>query len=324
MYENINIEDFDGGFDMIYLPSRGLFYSNKTNSLLIKYLTSREEKVLTSPSLIESGVALEMILKSCIIEKEIDINSLLVADKDAIILFLRSTAYGDKIPLQFKCTNCGSENDTDFRISSLEMKDNISYPNEKGELEFTLPITKSNVKIKPLTVADEKVLEQKLKSKRRYFYGVEYFEEVTERYALQIVEINGKTDKSYINKFIKSMPIKDSTALREFVENSEPGIDKNIKLSCSNCHTQYKDTLRITPEFLGVTPDYRKNLDEEIFLVWYYSRGGITRDQAIKMSVADRKYNIQRISEEIEKKNKAEEEAAKKAKSNKGGASSRF
>ena len=67
--------------------------------------------------------------------------------------------------------------------------------------------------------------------------------------------------------------------------------------------------------FLGITPEYRTNILEEIFLLTYYHKGGITRDEVYKMTISERRWEIQRISDEIEKKNKAEEDAYRKAQS---------
>lgn len=319
----IDLSNFENLFDLIYLPSKGLFYPNKKSSLMVKYLTAREEYILTSPSLREDGRALKMILESVIIDKDIKIKDLLVADKDAIILFLRSTAYGDKYPVEFVCTNCNNKTEISFAISSIEMNDICELPDENGEFEFFLKLSKKKVKFKPLTVADEEVLEKLLETKKKKFNDIEFKEEITSKYMLQLTEIDGNRDKKTIENFIKKMPLKDSSDLRNHIEKTEPGINKKIKLNCPNCEREFFDNLKINSDFLGITPKYRKNINEEVFLTWYYSHGGVTRDQAIKMSVADRKWTIQRISEEIEKKNKAEEAAMKKGKSSSGG-SSRF
>jgi len=302
----------EGIFDLIYLPSNGLFYPNKKNSLLIKYLTAKEEFVLTSPSFREGGKALKMVLESVIIDKDIKVEELLVADKEAIILFLRSTAYGDSFPLEFECSDCHAKTNNPLNISSLEMVDMHSLPDDLGEFEYTLPMSKSKVKFKPLTVADEELLEKN--SRKKTIQGVEYKQEITSKYLLQLTEIDEHREKSYIESFIKRMSLKDSIALREYIERTEPGINKRIKLVCSSCEKEYYDNLNISSDFLGITPEYRKNIDEEIFLLCYYGQGGYDREQVLKMSVSERKWAIQRISEEIEKKNKAEADAAKKAK----------
>ena len=320
---NINLENFESDFDMLHLPSQGLFYPNKNSSLLIKYLTAREENILTSPALAENGRALKMVLDSVIIDKDICVDDLLVADKDAIILFLRSTAYGDTFPLEFECVNCGKKVETPFKISSLESIDLTRFPNEKGEYEYELPISKKKIKFKPLRVAEEVELEKLIESKKKYVYNTEFKESITLRYLSQLTEFDGNTDKKQIESLIKKMPLKDSISLRTYIEKNEPGINKKISLKCPMCLTEYYDTLRIGSEFLGLQPEYKQNIKEEIFLLGYYGKG-ISRDSALRMSVSDRRWNIQRISEEIEKKNKAEEDASKKANSKNSSSSTRF
>ena len=81
-------------FDLVVFPSMGLFYDNKKTYALVRYLTGIEENILTAPMLSEYGLAMDMALNSVILDDDIDLDNLLVCDKNAIILFLRSTSFG--------------------------------------------------------------------------------------------------------------------------------------------------------------------------------------------------------------------------------------
>ena len=98
-------------FDEISIPSRGIFYEDKKDTFLVKYITAKEENLLTSPTLIDSGRALEMLMSSSLLDWKGDIDKLLIGDRDAFMVYLRSTSYGDKISFNFKCSNCQIESE---------------------------------------------------------------------------------------------------------------------------------------------------------------------------------------------------------------------
>ena len=104
-------------FDLVFFPSMGLFYDNKKAYALVKYLTGVEENILTSPMLAEHNLAIDMALKSVILDEDIDIDKLLVGDKNSIILFLRATSFGPIYDVQIMCTKCNNSGKTSFNIS---------------------------------------------------------------------------------------------------------------------------------------------------------------------------------------------------------------
>ena len=55
-----------------------------------------------------------------------------------------------------------------------------------------------------------------------------YNHALTNRLNLLIMAVNGITDKKYISDFIRKMPVRDSSALRKYITNNEPGVDYNI------------------------------------------------------------------------------------------------
>lgn len=311
--KDLNISDLSVPFDMITLPSRGMFYSGNSPHVLVRYLTGSEENLLSSPSLIDDGLALSIVFKNVILSKSIDYESLLIGDRNAILLFLRSTAYGDKFSVEFPCPKCSKKSEASFLLSDFEMKEIIDIPDNDGSYMFQLPKSGSFVKFKPLTVKDEVILNKisKIEESRG---GVK--SSVTSKYNMQIVSIDDNSDENYINKFVKMMTLQDSAAFRKYTKKVEPGINSMVSLKCSNCGKTTREEFEITPKILGLTPDYRKDLLEELFLVSYYSKGGISRKEAWDMSVYERRWSIRRINEEIEKKNKAEQDAIKSSKGN--------
>lgn len=304
--------DLESPFDLVMFPSMGLFYADHRQGVMVRYLTGREENVLTSPMLIENGQALDFALQSVILEKELDIDKLLISDKNAIILFLRATAYGTDYQLIMNCPHCHQTGKTSFDITAMEAKDILVPPDENGEFQFALPKMKINgekvkIKFRPLTYGDEKVM--KINDAYSGYIQPGLSQSITIRYKTQITSVNGISDPDFIDKVIKKMPINDSTAFHTYMDKVEPGINNLVSLRCPNCTYVTQERFNIDGSFLGLTPEYKNVLWEESFLLWYYSQGGVTRNETFKMATAERKWAIQRINEEIQKKNEAEKKA---------------
>ena len=293
----------------------GLFYSSNTSVLYVKYITAREENVLTQPSLMENGYGLELVMDSVVINKDFPLDDLLVGDKQSLLIYLRSTSYGDNFPIATQCPSCSTTGETKFELSSLSAKEITTKPDKDGLYTFSMPKMKISgekvvIKFEPLRVKHEKyinsVIEQEKKENKKYTSNV------TLKFQCQIHSINGVTDREYINKTIKKFPLKDSTELREYMDLVEPGINGNINITCQNCNHEYETNLYIDSNIFALDPSYKSNLWEEIFLIWYYGKG-VNRADIYNMSTVERRWSLQRISEEIEKRNQAEQAAADKA-----------
>jgi predicted RNA-binding Zn-ribbon protein involved in translation (DUF1610 family) len=282
----------------------GLFYSNHKNIVKVRALTGRDEILLCSPYLAQTGSAMKLLFNNVVLEDDIEYEDLLVCDRDAILLFIRSTTYGDDIDIEYKCSECGIDNKGSFKISSIEAKELNYPPDENGEFEFIIPNPSdresvTSIKFKPINVAQSKLYKGNT---------------LMEKYMSCITSINNNSDKEYIFNYIKNLKIKDSKKLREFIERVEPGFEEMVMHSCPSCGHQTKDVIKIDETFMFLPDTHRKVVDEECFLAYYYSKGGIKREEAYSMPVIERRWSINRIIEEIEKQNKAEQEAIDKAK----------
>lgn len=315
------VQNIDVPFDEIMIPSKGIFYENKQSSFLVKYLTAKEENVLTSPSLTESGRAIEMVLESCVLDWEGDISDILVGDKNAILLYLRSTSYGDTIKYTYQCSNCNKETEDKIQLSALEMKEIDNTPDNKGLFSFTLPKMKTKdkediiVKFKPRTVGDEIKINTIIRDEKTILNGNKIDNSIQARYFVQIKKINDSNNEKYIKQILKMMPISDSYALRTFMDEVEPGINNIVTTTCTNCQHVSNNIIPINSNFFGLTPEYRTNMMDEVFLISYYGKGGHTRSEIYKMPIYERRWTMERIAEEVDKKNQAEKAAAAKAKS---------
>lgn len=319
------LKDITAPFDEIYVPSKGFFYSSKQESFLVKYLTAREENILTSPSLVESGKAVNLVLESCLLDWNQDIGDILVGDKNAILIYLRSTSFGDKVNFQYTCPGCNSDSQVELYLSQFEMKDFETLPDEEGLYSYVLPKMKLKlnisgdtesvyVKFKPLTINDEREVKKLSEKEFTEIDGMKIDNYSEVKYRIQIVEINGLRNKEFIKKVIKNMSLSDSLNLREYIEKVEPGINNILKNTCSNCGTVCENKIPINSNFFGLDAKYKENMLDEIFLISYYSKGGHSRDDIYSMPIYERRRTMEKIAEEVDKRNQAEKSAANKAK----------
>lgn len=314
--------DLTRQFSIINLPSKGLYYSGRNKSLLIRYLTAVEEHILCDSFLMESGRGIELLLNDLIMD-DVDVKNLLLSDLQAILIFLRSTAYGDSVDLKVSCPHCGKEADQQIKLSELEFKKPKNEPNKNGKYVIFLPEIETEFVICPLTLAKE--LEKCENETEQDFFifkeedGTET--KVKKEKSLSLVynidSINEITDKEKIKKITRNLPKKYVDVITNFISENEVGVDEKINLKCPFCGEEFSQKLLVGYGFLSLPSSYKENIYEEMFLITYYGKG-ITRADAMSMPVVERKWHIRRIKEEIDKQNKAEETAMKKAKSSKG------
>lgn len=255
MKQNVMKEDFgwEVPVEIVPLPSSGLIYSPdsklyKRETVKIKAMTAREEDILSSNALIKEGSAIDYLIKSCVIDKEIDVFDLILGDKNALMVSIRITGYGTEYRIKPQCDKCSGISDITFDLSNLEIKRLKIDPVELGsnEFNFTLPVTKKNVIFKFLTSNDDKERDKKQKFFKDKF---KIDNNVTSFLESSILSIDGIKDKNKISQFVKNMPAFDSKSLRSFIRENEPGINMSHEFMCQHCQHVNKANLAITPEF---------------------------------------------------------------------------
>ena len=141
-------------YDIIPLPSKGECYKNKQGRIAVSYLTAMDENIIVSPNLYRDNMVLDIILKEKVRDPEIDPDDLLDGDRDAIILFLRSSAYGNMYSVSTTDPETKKQFDTQIDLSKLKYKDFNLVGDENGYFDYELPLTKDKVKFKFLTHKD--------------------------------------------------------------------------------------------------------------------------------------------------------------------------
>ena len=155
-----NNMDTTSQYDVIQLPSNGQCYRSKVDRLPVAYLTAYDENIITSPNLYKDGLVLDYILKSKVVNSEINVEDLVSGDADAIILFLRATSYGPDFPIVVNDPDSGEQIETTIDLTTLKPKDFKLIGDENGHFEYVTPVKKDRIKFRYLTRKQERQLKQ--------------------------------------------------------------------------------------------------------------------------------------------------------------------
>lgn len=219
--------NYNAPFDVIPLPSKGKLYRNKKQNVRLAYMTTADENILTSPNLLKSGEFLEILINRKLLESELRYKDLLPGDRNAIMLWLRATAYGEMYPVTLYDEN-DEAFETEINLNELKTIDLNVEPDEDGLFNFTMPLSKANVRFKLLTCGDidniEKILEKEKENNIPVNNGNTY------KLENMIVEVNGETNKTMIRDFVNYMRIQDSKEFNKFVDSIDTGVDLNIEV----------------------------------------------------------------------------------------------
>ena len=239
-----NVMKDDFGFEVpvetVPLPSGGKCYDQDhplhgRETVDIRAMTAREEDILTSRALIKKGTVISHLIKSCMIDKRVDPDTLLAGDRNAIMVALRVTGYGSEYKVEIDCPACGERAKHSFDLGGLPVKRLEVDPVALGQnvFETNLPATKAKVRFKLLTGHDEQ--EIMVASERRKKQGQRADNLVTQRLKYSIVSANGISDRTKLEMMIRNLPARDSLYLRKFIDANEPGIEMKAWMDCPSC-----------------------------------------------------------------------------------------
>lgn len=212
--------------ETVELPSKGLLYPEghplSGGVIEMKYMTAREEDILTNQNYIKNGTVIDKLLQSLIVT-EVNYDDLLVGDKNAIMLAARILSYGKDYEVVL-----GNKREV-IDLSSFENKvlDESLYTRGVNEFAFTLPHTGNQVTFKLLTHKDEKAIEQEVKGLQRI--NKDNIAEATTRLKHIITSINGSSEKKDVREFVdQGLLARDARALREEYNRVSPDIDLTV------------------------------------------------------------------------------------------------
>ena len=219
-------QEFKFPTEEVELPSGGKLYPKdsplSSGKVEVKYMTAREEDILTSENLIKKGVVIDKLINSLIVTKGVFADDLLIGDKNAIMVAARILAYGGEYTVEITNPITGEPHLQSFDLTSCKFKelpDNVDYSTNEFELE--LPVTKINITFKLLTGKDENDITTELKSLQKIGKNAE----VTTRLKHVITSVNGERSKGTINNFVSNMLSKESLFLRNEITRIGPDVE---------------------------------------------------------------------------------------------------
>ena len=215
-------------YDVVELPTKGIYYKNKKKSVRVAYLTAADENILQSPNLSQSdnNSIVDELLKRKILDKDISIDEIVDEDIQAILVFLRNTAFGSEYTIKLNDPITNKEFLATIDLSVMKTKDFNLIADANGEYEFFLPVSEKNITFKFL---NKKQLSDLDKIKNDSSVAVPPIN--TKRLEMLIKSIEGNRDPMAIYTFIQNMPIKDSQAIRRFVNENKPGLDLIVEVT---------------------------------------------------------------------------------------------
>ena len=242
--------------EFVELPSQGKFYIEghplyNEESIEIRHMTAKEEDLLTSRTLLKKGIAIERLLKNIIVNGAIDPYSLLVGDRNAIIIAARTSGYGNVYTTQITCPACSVAQEYSFDLNEASV-----YTGERasemdvtatddGTYEVWLPRLETNVVFRLLTGYDEKKLTGNTKQARANLTD----HAITTQLSNMLVGVNGSTDPKMLKLLVDNMPSSDARYLRQAYKLTSPNIDLTQLFACQECDHEQEMEVPLTADF---------------------------------------------------------------------------
>lgn len=243
--------------EFVELPSKGKFYPlghplHNQESVEIRQMTAKEEDMLTSRTLLKKGIAIDRVLESLIVDKRIDPDSLLIGDRNAMIIATRVSGYGNEYNTTVACPACSAQQKYSFDLNDA----NIFYgeptvergiiDNGNGTFNTTLPRTQVSVTFRLLTGRDEKNLLSGVESDKKQ----KVTEKSVTRQILSIVTaVNGDSSSQAINYLVQNIPSIDSRHLRMMYKVVAPNVDLTQSFQCEECTHEQDMEVPLSADF---------------------------------------------------------------------------
>jgi hypothetical protein len=229
----------------VELPSKGQYYKPSSplhgkQTLEIKFMTAKEEDILTSKALIKKGIVLDRLIESILVDKNIDSGELLIGDRNAILVDARISGFGSKYVTNVTCPACGTTGKFSFLLDENKKVTDCSIPEHmvgkvkhvEGKLfDIVLPQTNVTIRIRLMNGNDEKSVIQITEANKNSIVD----NSNTQQLKLLIESAEGETDKKLISQFIDVMPLRDSKFLKEAYKAITPNVDLTQQYSCKAC-----------------------------------------------------------------------------------------
>jgi hypothetical protein len=213
--------------EIVDLPSQGLIYPEdhplRSGKVEMKYMTAKEEDILTNQNYIQKGIVLDKLLEALTMNK-FSLKDMITGDKNALIVASRILGYGK----DYTFTYTGKEYNVD--LTTLDNKPfDTSLITPRGTFKLTLPVSKTEVEFKLLTAKDEELIDQEIQGFKKL--NKELSSEITTRLKYQLTSVDGSQDKNTIKEFVEfNLLAADSRALRLYIKEVAPDVNLSTKV----------------------------------------------------------------------------------------------
>jgi hypothetical protein len=210
--------------ETVELPSKGLVYSKESplslGTVEMKYMTAKEEDILTNQNYIKDGTILDRLLESLIVDKNINYEDLIIGDKNAIMVASRILGYGKDYTFEYRNTEVTVD------LSKIEPNfiNEADFEQGKNAFTFTLPTTGAVIEYKLLNGKDERLIKQEIKGLQKINKNVE--PTLSTRLKHMILSVDGDSNKNSVREFVDNYFLaKDSRAFRTHLKRNQPNVD---------------------------------------------------------------------------------------------------
>ena len=218
--------------EVLALPSKGLLYPKdhplSSGQIDVKYMTAKEEDILTSSNLIEKGLVIDKLLESVIADSKVKLDDLLIGDKNALMVGTRVLGYGKDYTIKIEDPDTTLDVEHTFDLTTLEHKkiDEKVFKAGENKFNYTLPNSKRKIEFKLLTGHDEKAVDTELKATEKLTKVTGIDRSLTTRLKKQIISVDGETDIIKINDFVDNQFLAlDTREFRKYVDSITPDVD---------------------------------------------------------------------------------------------------
>jgi len=249
--------EFSTPTEIVDLPTKGRFYSeghplHNQETIEIKYMTAKDEDILTSPSLLKKGLAIDRFVQNIVLNKRINVSSLYSGDKNAILVASRINGFGSDYTTKVTCPACAAVSENTFALDEVQAYDGNDFGDyditatEHGTFVVKLPRTGFEVEVRLLTSKDENELAAKMQSNKK---RAAHETNLTDQLRKIIVSVNDIDELNIINQFIANLPAFDSRYLRGAYLKVVPGLDMTQDFACEACGFEKEVDIPLTVDF---------------------------------------------------------------------------
>ena len=223
------MSEFKFPTEQVELPSKGILYPEtsplSSGKIEIKYMTAKEEDILTNQAYIQKGNVLDKLIESLIVNKDVNYKDLIIGDKNAVMVAARVLGYGKNYKFEYK----GEEQTIDLSILENKKFDESKLTKGENNFSFKLPHTGAEITYKILDGHDESKIEAELRGIKKINKNAS--PELSTRLKHMVLSVNGDTERKTIREFVDNYLLAiDSRALREHIRDTQPDIDLTVEL----------------------------------------------------------------------------------------------